>query len=359
MPVALAASFGEMTLYSRIGEPLYAEVPLLQFEGEPASNCFSVVAAASGNELPGITGANLRITRPASGARLIISTPQAISEPIFALGLRAACGLELQRDFVLMPEPPISITDNLALATPISETPARAAAPRPLARPPLPAKPDTRPHTQAVAPKPMARVPRAAPLPKPPAELPKAAPTPPGAAPAAAEPPPPPPAPATLPTKAQGDRLMLSGAPEGNLGKVSPQQASLDAMAERVMHMENTMRTLNQEIDKLSSALAVTTEALVAQSRLQQLQQLQQAQAGNAPATPPLTLPVAPPPTPPAPARNSFADGGWIELVLSALAGSALAAGLAAWFSRRQARGQHASRFDFTAFRQSKPRNTP
>ena len=355
---ASAVGFGDITLHSRIGQPIRAEVPVLAATGETLDTACFTLAAPPGADLPVVTGARVRLIRNPNGYRLLIVGHKPVAEPIFMIGLRANCGIDLQRDYVLMPEAPTSLVDAPA-------PPDNLAAPSPAARPrtwrasegetlesiaAALAAGDSAQQQRTLAALRRANpglgtadvlaegtnVRLTTPKKRPPpadvemddtvrrearsyarAERP---------APVAKKDAPPPTEPSRRP-EAASDRLVL-GAPPADLkpgDKAAPQRTSLSEMEERMLKLESTLRTLSQEVDKLNQALTLTTEALVAQN------QLQLAQGTPPPPVAPVTAAVA---APPAPANN--AKDNWLELLLSALLGGGVAVGLAGWLGRRR-----------------------
>ena len=357
-----AVGFGEIVLHSRIGEALRAEVPLFAGAGESIETaCFSL-APLPGSEFPAVSNARIRLVRSGTAYRLVISGTRPVAEPIFVIGLRANCGFDLQRDYVLMPSAPVmQATAEGEVTPPIASTPPRKsgnfrewqahdgdtlagiaesqapdggaeqrslllamkranpgiAADEPLPEGTLVRIPNLRqraaversapPSTNA--PRPL----RAQREEAPPSRPKKAAK--PEAAPSSAE--------------KGGDRLVLGKPPEElRLGeKATPPRASLNEMEERMLKLESTLQVLNQEIDKLNSALALTTEALAIQNKIQAAQS-----APPAPDTAPaIKAGVA---TPPPVDRSS--QNNWLELLFSALAGGGIAAGMAHLLSRRR-----------------------
>ncbi|HJV93583.1 MAG TPA: hypothetical protein VJ572_08895 [Azonexus sp.] len=357
-----AVGFGEIVLHSRVGEALRAEVPLLAGAGEPIETaCFSL-AALPGSELPVVGNARIRLVRSGTAYRLLISGTRPVAEPIFVIGLRANCGVDLQRDYVLMPSAPVMLAAADGEATPPVTSPAtrksgnfrewqahdgdtlagiaesqapdggaeqrrllqamKRANPGIAADEPLPDGslvriPNLRQHAtversappSTSAPRPLRAQREEAPPPRPKkAAKPEAAPS---------------------PAEKGGDRLVLGKPPEelrpGE--KATPPRATLNEMEERMLKLETTLQVLNQEIDKLNSALALTTEALAIQNKIQAAQS-----APPAPDTAPaVRAGVA---TPPPVDRAS--QNNWLELLFSALAGGGIAAGMAHLLSRRR-----------------------
>lgn len=368
---ALAVGFGDIALTSRVGEPLHAEVGIVAGPRDTVETaCFSL-APLRESDLPVITAARIKLVRDGQGYRLIISGTAPLADPVFVLALRAGCGIELQRDFVLMPASPImtaeaapvtlvapqpllaaaegagtkpmpgrnwqanqgdtleSIAENLAPDDLVRQRRLLAALKR--ANPELAAAPslaegttvyvpslrkagaETRPTREQAAPRPAALPPperaEALPPPKP-------------------KPKPRVPIASTKPAAGGNDRLTLGAPPADFKPGEKPQAPQVQAsgntppeMEERLQRMEKTVTLLNEEIAKLNQALALTSEVLSAQ------QKLQAAQAAQGAGQPPqgavreasLALPA---PLPAAAANGS----NWIELVLSALGGGIIAA---------------------------------
>ena len=361
-----AVGFGEVVLQSRVGEPLRAEVPLFVNAGEQIdSACFSLNPIRN-SDLPVVTAARTRLVRNGQNYRLIITGSKPIAEPIFVVSLRAGCGIDLQRDFVMMPQAPLMLADAFdeVPAAPVAVTPSR----KPANFREVRARDGDTLETIAEAQAPddiieqrrlLAAIKRANPnlsveqlLPEgtavrmpnlrqrvaaesdSPAEPPKARRT------QAADTPPPPPKPkkavqreasAAAPSKG-ADRIVLGTPPEelkAGEKAVAPSSVPTEVQ-ERMLKLETTLQLLNQEVDKLNAALALTTEALAMQQKLQLAQTLQSQSAA-----PTIQAPVTAPP----PANNASQDS-WLELLLSAVIGGGIAAGMAHFLSRRRTRSR-------------------
>lgn len=362
---ASAVGFGDIVLLSQIGEPLRAEVPILASAGEPIdAACFSL-ASIRGSELPVISRARFRLSRDGANARLSITGIEPVSEPVFVIGLRAHCGVDLQRDYVLMPAPPLMLAE--AGAPTVSSPPTASSPPRKprnfrewaarqgetlesiaesqsagnladqqrllsaLKR----ANPDIVEYEVLSA----GRIVRIPNLSRRPAEHQPAAPSTVTASRSAVSEPPPAPAPrprknrpapaaVATPETVGADRVVLGAAPEDvpPVPKPSPAPASASEVEERMLKLETTLSSLNREVDKLNSALALATEALTVQQQLMTAQSLQ-----NPPAAVTTSVqPVAPP--------SGTSRNNWLELLLSALVGGGIAASMAHFLSRRPAR---------------------
>ncbi len=93
-----------------------------------------------------------------------------------------------------------------------------------------------------------------------------------------------------------------------------------------MLKLEATIQSLNTQIEALDKALALTMETMALQKKLQA------AQAGQPPSEAgALPAPVARPATPPPESGSN-----WLDILLSALGGGAVAAGLALYLSRRR-----------------------
>jgi pilus assembly protein FimV len=351
---AWAIGFGDIILHSRIGEPLRAEVPINADADEHLeTTCFSL-APLNGSDLPVISGAKTKLVREGSRYRLHITGSKPISEPIFLIGLRAGCGVDLQRDYVLMPAEP------LILASPPSTGPSanpptngarsrgataqewraregdtlegiaetlvpdnlaqqrRMLAALKRANPQLSGRPALVDGTAVLIPDVKQRLAAERETPAPLESKP------------VSEPPPPPPKPAkSAPTAKAGgvDRILVGDPPaETKPGeKVAAPKNSKAELDERMLKMEMTIQLLNTQIEALDKALALTAETLTLQKKLQVAQAADSA----------LPAPVAKPAEPPPPAPD---NSNWLEVLLSALAGGAIAGGIAHLLSRRHSR---------------------
>ena len=356
---AAAVGLGDMTLHSRVGEPLRAEVPVYTDEAHRIDNaCFSL-APLRGSDLPVITSAKTRLVRIGSDYRLIITGTQPVGEPVFVIGLRASCGIELQRDYVLMPAPPLSGTMEITTSATTTEsnagprvyTPKRAkttntiewqaregdtlesiaeaksngriSEQRRLLAGLKRANPDIEPEQYLSEgrlvniPNITRRIPAEAPASLPSTDL----------IPATPEVPPPPrakkkPKRAPPAPPSGGDRIVLGGDPEilkpGELA-IAP-RSELGQMEDRMLRMETTLRTLNEQVDNLNAAIEVTAETIALR------QKLEAAQASSKET--PVTLTATPLPAPPTPPENNDL-ANWLELIVSALIGGLIASGLA------------------------------
>jgi len=360
---AEAVGLGEIVLHSKIGEPVRAEVAIVGGNEGIDTACFTL-ARGRDSDLPVVSDARIKLARDGRGYRLLINGHHPVNEAVFMLSLRAGCGVELQRDFVLMPEPPLERATALAPANLPLALDSRPM-PRPTAAgPTLQALPgDTLESIAAgLAPDNPARQQRMLKAlkranPEVDSEAPLEAGTvlrmpsprrraalPPSAMPVEASPPRPakprpapsrdtPPPPASAAPKAEGpsggDRLVLA-APPADLRpgqKATPPQGSREEVEERILKLETTLHLLNEEVAKLNQALALTAETVAAQQKLQAALANQKTAAPEAPKL------ALPPPQP-----TAAHGGGWLELLLSALGGGVIAALAAHLMARRKER---------------------
>jgi Tfp pilus assembly protein FimV len=373
---AAAIGFGDIILHSRVGEPLRAEVPINVEPGESIDGaCFSL-APLNGSDLPVVSSARTKLLREGDRYRLHITGSKPIGEPIFLVGLRAGCGVDLQRDYVLMPAEPVVFADARPLPPPVASAEAAESAdagggsrssaaaikqwqagegetleniaetlvpdnlaqqrrmlaalkranPRLAGRPSLAegtpvvipdlskrivAERDTLPMQQVKAPK------ETAPPPPPPPPKPKPKPVAKSAKPADTS--------AAKPKAGGPDRVML-GAPPAELKAGEQPAPPKDPRAElndRMRKLEDTIASLNTQIEALDKALALTSESMELRKKLEAAK----ASAGGAPA------PIARPPEPAAASGSN-----WLEIIGSALAGGLIAAGFAHYLGRRRER---------------------
>ncbi len=335
LPLAAGAvGFGKARVLSRVGQPLKVDIPLLgQLAGDTLdAACFRVAAPphAGGDDLPWLSRAHVAVLGDAA-PYLRVTTTQAIPHPILMLGVRAACGMELGREFTLLLEAP---PDNAAeAAPPPTPTPASEAdhpmdAPGAEAVPPPRASLEATP-TRVAPPGPPARPrPTAAPTRKPKRARPRTPLTPVAA--------PQPAAPAT------GDRLSITGgsgfADGGEAGlRIA---TALESLGARPPLGERERALLRQEQRLLAALDEQTSTQMMIEDKIRTLEatlvdlrkeaQPPRPAPAPAPAVPP-TAPIAPP-TPPAQAETA-----WGEWLAGALAGLVVVGLLGMWRRRRAA----------------------
>ena len=229
-PAALAAGLGELTVHSRIGEPLHAEVVIIARADEKLEAVCFGLSRIKDAELPVIANARLQLEQGSQGTRLRITAAEPLHEPLATLRLRAGCGVELQRDYFVMPSPPDTRQTESRIASGAAPTTAPAVASEP-----------PRPRSAAPAAKPR-------PAPRPPPE-------------------------------ARGDRLVLGNSPM-QLDYNLPPSLSAETEA-RMLRMETSLSRLNESLQKLEAAMAIGGEIKAAEQELQLAIALQQPPAAG------------------------------------------------------------------------------
>lgn len=296
---ATALGLGEINLYSRIGEPLRAEIPLLSAGERLDPGCFSL-APIPGSDIPVVTAGRIQAMRGSHGDYLQITGRSPIAEPIFMISVKIACNVDLQREYTLLPQAPepqaAVVGETTATPDPMPKK-ARRVRDMPQAEAGDDAtqkSPDSRqPKEPAVATPSTATKPRPA-----------------------------------FARKAGKDKLVLGAA----LDELPPPAAGdplvpVNALEERMLKMETTLHLITAQVDKLDAALALNAEARAMRQKLQDMQDRQGA----------AMLPIAeaaPPPAPPV--RSDSSHDSWVELVLGILLGGSVSATVAHLVSSRQ-----------------------
>lgn len=278
---ASAASLGEITLHSAIGQPLRATIKVSLGDNEEIERACFVVAPPGDPELPALSPAQVALKYDSERLLLTLSSTTPINDPIVALSINMGCGQSLRRDYTLMPDPPPSRSGNGNFSTPIvqtSETDAK----------PAKARRKRQGSGNSNVPQGGTRNPIAA-------------------------------------LEVRGhDRVRLGPEPselaQGELA-IAP-RSELGEMEDRLLKLETTLTSLNREVDALGAALSITAEQTALSNKLRAAQA---SQAGFAP-----------------PSDNDGATGknlaNWLELLLSALIGGTITSSIALWLSRRQSR---------------------
>lgn len=301
---AQAATLGEISLRSRIGERLLADIPIQLAPGETLElQCFSL-PAATGNDLPNITQARIKLWRNENSARIIIEGNQPLLEPISVLRVRAGCDQNNVRDYVLMPDSPSSTLAPVRVIEARgneAEGLIREAAPKPnktsVAR--------SQSNTQEVRARRENSAPRSAPITQ------------------------------VATSEARGPRLRLGMPNENESSGNNAERAQLEEMSNRVLRMESSMNSLREEVDKLHGAVEVGAQALSIKHELQLASQLQNVPPAQEPVPTPAAGPL-PVQAPPAVARQQGIN--WLELIAAALGGGIISSLVAAILIRRSLR---------------------
>ena len=99
-----ALGLGELSVLSNLDQPLHATVELLGAPPAMEASCLSL--RGSDNDLPVPAHAEFRIERRGDNALLHITTQRAINDPIAQFVLISDCEGRLQREYVLLLDPP-------------------------------------------------------------------------------------------------------------------------------------------------------------------------------------------------------------------------------------------------------------
>lgn len=115
-----ALSLGEITLHSRLGQPLRASVALRAEPDEELDvRCFSLGRPASVDEQGGVflTQARLELMEKGGKHLLKLSSSQSVNEPFVRLLLRGGCGEQghLGREYTLLLDPPEHVVESSAV----------------------------------------------------------------------------------------------------------------------------------------------------------------------------------------------------------------------------------------------------
>jgi hypothetical protein len=102
--LSLALAIHDAAIKSSLGEPLIAEINITDVEKSPDIHCFSVT---DNNTPPAFSNAKLAIKHLADGFQLIIKSHQAITEPILNLRVAHHCDPNINRDYVVLLDPPL------------------------------------------------------------------------------------------------------------------------------------------------------------------------------------------------------------------------------------------------------------
>lgn len=125
---AAALGLGEINVRSYLGQPLNATVTLLGVTPNTAADCFSLGTSA-GSIAPPLR-AQLSVERSGGQTLLRIRTPQPIHDPIAQFVLVSDCEARLQRDYVVLLDPPAQVEPAVGHETPAAVRPVAAPPPR-------------------------------------------------------------------------------------------------------------------------------------------------------------------------------------------------------------------------------------
>jgi len=103
---AHAMLLGDAVPQSALGAPLRVVIPIRPARGESLeSGCFGLIPNATGAGTPIVT-AKVTLERAAATPRLVVTTPNVISEPAVQFTIQAGCDSTTRRNYVLLLDPP-------------------------------------------------------------------------------------------------------------------------------------------------------------------------------------------------------------------------------------------------------------
>jgi Tfp pilus assembly protein FimV len=131
-PVA-ALGLGDLAVRSALGQPLHATVTIIAPGVAGDADCFALQPAADAVSV--LPRTQLELERHGDQALLHIRSAQAVDEPILQFTVATECDVRLQRDYVVLLDPPAIIEPPAAIGShPAADDVAPVAAPAP-ARP--------------------------------------------------------------------------------------------------------------------------------------------------------------------------------------------------------------------------------
>lgn len=112
---AIALGLGELVVQSPLGKPLRASIAVRDAPPDIQPDCFSL---KNGNDaaLPGVPEARIRLETRGANTTLFITTAQIVNEPVFLITVSAVCADRLQRDYVVLLDPPSVTPSDTAVA---------------------------------------------------------------------------------------------------------------------------------------------------------------------------------------------------------------------------------------------------
>lgn len=106
---AAALGLGELNVRSYLGQPLHATVKIIGANAATQADCFSLTPSTN-SAAPPPPRAQLTLERRGDDAFLHIRTAIAVGDPIAQFSLTSDCESRLQRDYVVLLDPPLSAT---------------------------------------------------------------------------------------------------------------------------------------------------------------------------------------------------------------------------------------------------------
>ncbi len=106
---------GEIVVQSSLGKPFHASIKVLDAPKDIQPECFDL---KTGNDagLPSAANARIRLETRNGETTLFISTAQTINDPVLQVTVSAGCVDRLQREYVVLLDPPSSHLSNTEIA---------------------------------------------------------------------------------------------------------------------------------------------------------------------------------------------------------------------------------------------------
>jgi len=117
---AAALGLGDLNVRSSLGQPLHATVKILDPGARTSPDCFSLMPG-EGSIAPPLR-AQLSLEQTGSQTLLHIRTPHSVNDPIVLFVLVSDCEGRLQRDYVVLLDPPARIMPAISPAEPVAAT---------------------------------------------------------------------------------------------------------------------------------------------------------------------------------------------------------------------------------------------
>ena len=112
---AIGLGLGDLVVQSHLGQPLRASIAVLDAPPEIQADCFSLKNGGDAS-LPGLPSTRIALETRGAKTTLFITTSQTINEPVFQISVSAACADRLQRDYVVLLDPPLATQPETAYA---------------------------------------------------------------------------------------------------------------------------------------------------------------------------------------------------------------------------------------------------
>jgi len=124
---AAGLGLGELSVRSSLGQPLHATVNILDPGATITPECFSLAPSEGGIAPP--LRAQLSLEQAGSQTLLHIRTPYSVNDPVAQFVLVTDCAERLQRDYVILLDPPAQITSPISRAVPAATAQSAPTAP--------------------------------------------------------------------------------------------------------------------------------------------------------------------------------------------------------------------------------------